>query len=106
MASAKREPQFEFEIHDDLTMWKERRDTWMQVKVAEKHAQRVQRAFEAQPRGFRSVPVMASIADDEWRTALFRYRDGSWVLPLKAVLRRRHDLHEGDVVRVHVVALE
>lgn len=105
MASAGTKPQFEFDIHDVLTVWRERQDTWMQVAVAQEHAQSVTQAFETRPRGFRSVPVTATIAGQEWQTALFRYRDGSWMLPLKAVIRRRHDLHEGDSVRVHVVAL-
>ncbi len=76
----------------------------MYVAVAHEHADKVTKAFEARPRGFRSVPVVARIGEDQWLTALFRCQDGSWVLPLKAVVRRRHHLHEGDSVHVQVSA--
>lgn len=54
------------------------------------------------PHGFRSIPVVARLHGQEWTTALFRYQDGSWSLPVKAAIRRQHHLEVGDEAQVHL----
>lgn len=105
MAPAAPRPLFELDIDDTVEVWPQRRDTWMYVSVPEDDAQRVTELYEARPHGFRSVPVTAEIDGERWTTALFRYRDGTWALPLKASVRRRHHLQQGSSVRVHLAVL-
>lgn len=95
-------PALELDLEGPLELWPERRDTWVFVAVPAESHDAVTEVFDADPRGFRSVRVLASIDDEEWRTGLFLYRDGRWTLPIKADVRRRHHLGVGDIVRVHV----
>lgn len=97
-------PALHLELEGPLEVWPERRDTWVFVAVPAQSHDAVTKAFDADPHGFRSVPVLARLGDQEWRTGLFLYRDGRWALPIKAGVRRRHHLEVGDVVRVHVAA--
>jgi hypothetical protein len=51
--------------------------------------------------GWGMIPVRARIGDTEWKTALFP-KDGRYVVPVKASVRKSEDLHEGDTVIVRL----
>jgi hypothetical protein len=54
-------------------------------------------------RGFGSVRVHATIGDSTWGTSVFPdTKTGSFVLPVKATVRRRQDIDDGDLVRVTI----
>lgn len=49
--------------------------------------------------GFGSVKVLATIGGTRWSTSLFPHKEsGGFLLPLKADVRRREGLAEGDTV--------
>ncbi len=47
--------------------------------------------------GWGMIPVAARIGDTEWTTSLFP-KHGSYVVPLKAVVRKAEGVDVGDVV--------
>lgn len=50
-------------------------------------------------RGFGSVPVWATIGETRWKTSLFRAgQSGGYLLPLKADVRKREGIEEGDEI--------
>jgi Domain of unknown function (DUF1905) len=54
-------------------------------------------------RGFGSVRVHATIGDSTWNTSVFPdTKTGSFLLPVKAAVRSRQDIDEGDLVTVRV----
>ena len=59
---------------------------------------------QAPPRqGFGSVRVTVAVGVSRWATSLFPdSRSGSYVLPVKAAVRRANELAEGDVVGVRI----
>jgi Domain of unknown function (DUF1905) len=52
--------------------------------------------------GWGCIPVSARIGDSEFGTALFP-KDGGYLLPIKAVVRKAEQLEQGDVVPVRMV---
>lgn len=49
--------------------------------------------------GFGSVPVCVTVGETRWRTSLFRASKlGGYLLPLKADVRKREKISEGDAV--------
>lgn len=92
----------EIDITDRLFVWPERHDLWTYFCVPDPYTARLNAIFASHPHGFRSIPVDAQLNGQGWRTALFRYRDGSWTLPVKAEIRRRHQLEVGDEAQVHL----
>ena len=54
--------------------------------------------LEGMARGFGSLNVTAEIGDSRWRTSVFPSREGGWMLPVKAAIRRAEDIGEGDEV--------
>ncbi len=53
-------------------------------------------------RGFGSLRVRVTVGASAWDTSIFPSKDGSYVLPVKAAVRRAEDLAEGDVVEVEL----
>jgi hypothetical protein len=51
--------------------------------------------------GWGMIPVTVKIGDTEWTTSLFP-KDGLYVVPLKADVRRAEKLEEGDTVQVRL----
>lgn len=56
--------------------------------------------------GFGSVRVEASIGDVSWRTSVFPQKSGGYILPVKADVRRRADIADGDDVSLTLEILE
>jgi hypothetical protein len=52
--------------------------------------------------GWGMIPARIRIGDTEWTTSLWP-KDGLYVVPLKAMVRRAEDLDEGDTVTVWLV---
>lgn len=54
--------------------------------------------------GFGSVKVEVTIGSSTWSTSVFPdKRSGRYVLPVKAAVRRRERIEDGDEVDVHLV---
>ncbi len=49
--------------------------------------------------GWGMIPVQARIGNTEWKTSLFP-KDGSYIVPIKASVRKAENLEEGDPVTV------
>lgn len=67
------------------------------VDLAEEIRSRVERV------GFGSVRVQVRIGTSSWATSVFPDKEsGSFVLPVKAAVRRAEDLDDGSPARVHL----
>jgi len=51
--------------------------------------------------GWGMIPVRVQIGRTRWRTSLFP-KDGGYVVPLKAKVRRAERIDDGDVVTVRL----
>ena len=51
--------------------------------------------------GWGMIPVRAVVGDTEWKTSLFP-KDGAYILPVKASVRKAEGLEEGDEVTVQM----
>lgn len=51
--------------------------------------------------GWGVIPVVARINNTEWTTSLFP-KDGSYLVPIKASVRKAEQLEEGDTVTVQL----
>lgn len=53
--------------------------------------------------GWGMIPVRAHIGNTRWSTSLFP-KDGAYIVPLKASVRKAEKLEEGDTVTVRLEA--
>lgn len=70
---------------------------WHFVTVPKKESMALKKKFGANARGWGSLPVTVTIGKTKWDTSIFPDRKSStYILPLKASVRRTEGLFEGD----------
>ena len=72
---------------------------WFFVTVPEKESRDLKTISGIVTYGWGVIPVRVRIGDTEWKTSLFP-KDGIYLVPLRASVRKAENLAEGDVVTV------
>lgn len=76
---------------------------WYFVTVPERESRDLQDVSSDVSYGWGMIPVSARIGATEWETSLFP-KDGRYVVPVKAMVRRAEDIDDGDTVTVRLTA--
>ena len=79
--------------------------SWHFITVPEEEAVEIRAHSLLNRGGFGSVKVEATINDVTWRTSVFPQKSGGYLLPVKAEVRRRADIANGDEVTVKLKLL-
>lgn len=74
---------------------------WFFVTVPEKESQDLKAISTIVTYGWGVIPVHVQIGKTEWRTSLFP-KDGLYLVPIKASVRKAEDLAEGDEVMIQL----
>lgn len=74
---------------------------WHFITVPKKESALIKKTFGSLARGWGSLPVSATIGDTTWNTSIFPdSKSGTYLLPVKAVVRRAEGIVERDTVNV------
>ena len=93
----------EFEIVATIWRWRpnEKGGGWHFLTIDGQIAAEMRFAALGRTGGFGSIKVEARIGQTNWRTSVFPQREsGGFILPIKADVRKRERLGEGDEVTV------
>lgn len=72
---------------------------WHFIPVTRKIGQSIKETNGKSVRGFGSLPVEVSIGSSTWNTSIFPDKySGSYILPLKASVRKKEDILAGELV--------
>jgi len=85
-----------------IWLWTGDDRTWHFITVPPELSDEIRAHAFASPRGFRSAKVEAHIDEIIWRTSVFPMKDGGYILPIKAEVRRRAGIAEGDEITVEL----
>ncbi len=76
---------------------------WHFLTIPKKESAIIKESFKAVTRGWGSLPVEVTIHKTTWKTSIFPdKRSGTYLLPVKAAVRRAEDLYLDDVVTYRV----
>jgi hypothetical protein len=76
---------------------------WHFVTLPKKPASEIRSLFGALRGGWGSLPVIATVGNTSWKTSIFPDKEsGSYVLPLKAEIRKNEGLTAGRVIAFSV----
>lgn len=79
---------------------------WHFVTLTKKIGQEIKETRGKSARGFGSLPVEVKIGVTIWKTSIFPdRRAGSYLLPLKAKVRKVEDIEAGDTITFSVTLL-
>lgn len=74
---------------------------WHFVTVPKKESAEIREKHGKYARGFGSLPVSVTIGTTTWNTSIFPdRRSGTYLLPVKAQVRRKEGLEEGEKLSV------
>lgn len=88
------------EFDGDLWYWRGPAP-WYFVTVPEEQSDDLKAILDAVTYGRGMIPVQVSIGSTRWKTSLFP-KDGRFIVPVKASVRKAEQLQEGDTVRVRL----
>jgi Domain of unknown function (DUF1905) len=79
---------------------------WHFITLTKKVGQEIKEAYGKSARGFGSLPVEVTIGKTVWKTSIFPdKRVGSYLLPIKAQVRKQEGIEAGDLVKFSIVLL-
>lgn len=79
---------------------------WYFVYVKKDLSQRIKDITRNKKKaGFQFVRVKATIGKTSWNTSLFPTKDGPYLIAIKAEVRHKEGIGEGDAVVVHCTLL-
>ncbi len=86
-------------IRATILLWPGAMAAWRFLPIPKKETKIIREKYGANARGFGSLPVTATINKVSWQTSIFYdSRSESYLLPLKAIIRRKAGIEEGDTV--------
>lgn len=79
---------------------------WYFVSIPKKETAQIKKDFGSLQKGWRSLPVMATIGNTDWKTSIF-YDNHSetYSLPIKAQVRKKEGVYEKDTVSFSIKIL-
>ena len=83
-----------------LWLWSSDKASWHFVTVPEEQSLEIRAENFGESGGFGSVRIEATINGVTWRTSVFRQNQGTYLLPVKADVRRRAGIAADDLVTV------
>jgi hypothetical protein len=90
-------------VTSTLWVWKgEAAGSWHFLTVPEEQSGEFRAEAFASRRGFGSVRVAAAIGDVRWRTSVFPLKDGGYLLPVKAAVRKKAGIAADDEVTIAI----
>jgi len=75
---------------------------WYFVTVPDEECLELEEASTFVSYGWGMIPVTAQIGGTRWATSLFP-KDGRYIVPVKATVRKAEGLKEGDMVTIRLV---
>lgn len=85
-------------------LWRWQSETataWHLITLPQEPSDAIKFFFPRKGGGFGSIRVQVTIGDSQWRTSIFPdSKSGTFVLPVKAVIRKAEKISDGDEVKV------
>ncbi len=91
------------QIDFDAQLWcYQGANPWYFVTVPKEYGEELKMLSGGERRGFGAIRVSVRIGQTAWQTSIFPNKNGSYDLPVKAVVRKAEKLKDGDVVTVQL----
>jgi hypothetical protein len=73
---------------------------WRFLGIPKKEAKEIKETYGKNAKGWGSLPVTVTIGKTAWKTSIFPDRkSGTYLLPLKAQIRKKEEIDDDETVR-------
>ena len=88
-----------YTMTEKVFLWSGDMAAWHFVTIKKNVATEIKEKYGGLARGFGSLPVTVTIGKTSWQTSIFPDRhSGSYLLPLKASVRKKEDIYAEDMI--------
>lgn len=89
----------EFEMRRKLSLFEGEKVSWHFILLPKGLSRDLRKFFAGMTGGFGSLPVEVKVGKTIWKTSIFpESKDGAFMLPVKAEVRKKENLKAGDMV--------
>lgn len=79
---------------------------WHFFTIPKKESSEIKETYKGLTRGWGSIPVEVTIGKTTWKTSIFPdSKSGTFILPIKAMVRKREEVYEGDPCTISLKVL-
>jgi hypothetical protein len=79
---------------------------WYFVTIPKLHSQEIKEKYGKNAKGFGSLPVTVTVGKTAWKTSIFPdRRSGTYLLPLKAKVRKAEEVEAGEYIKFSISVL-
>lgn len=79
---------------------------WHFLTIERSDVEAIKDRYNPVKRGWGSIPVEVTIGSTTWKTSIFPSKEGTYLLPVKATVRRAEKITDGDTVELSLHILE
>jgi hypothetical protein len=92
-----------YKMKAEVQLYPTENAAWHLLYLPHKEAQSIRQKFKPKEKGWSSLPVDAYLGKTKWQTSIFfDKRSQSYILPLKAEVRKKEILIPGDKVEFSI----
>lgn len=73
---------------------------WHYIAIDTDIASDIKQNYAPVKRGWGSIPVVATIGSSQWETSIFPNKDGTYMLAIKAEIRKNESISVGDLMHI------
>ncbi|MBI2611039.1 DUF1905 domain-containing protein [Candidatus Kaiserbacteria bacterium] len=89
----------QYRVKARVWLWPGEQGAWHFAHVDKKLSEEIKERHGSHKRGFGSLRVTVTMGKTKWKTSIFPdKRSGTYLLPLKASIRRAEGISEGDTI--------
>jgi len=92
-----------FEFENKVWLYNAENGSWHFITLPESLGKEIKEIFGHTSKGWGSIPVNVSVGESQWKTSIFPdKKENSYVLPLKASVRKAENISDGNTIHVSI----
>ena len=95
-----------YKLKSKVFLWSSDMAAWHFLGVDKTHSAEIKATHAGMRRGFGSIPVGVTLGKTSWQTSIFPdSKSSTYLLPLKASVRKKEGVFDGDTVSFTIETL-
>ena len=88
-----------YKVKSEVWLYPSATAAWHFVSLSRSQSEEIDKKFRDKRRGWNSFRVKATLGKSVWNTSIFYdKRESAYILPLKAEVRKRENVRQGDII--------